>query len=94
LRLALYLHRKQWQELVLDDAGGGLPANLPHTIEVDISNLAMDEHISLTGLVMPKCTKVRYTLLLLAFGIEVLILSVKSSSSNKIKIQTLKLPLN
>ncbi len=31
-----------------------LPANLPHTIEVDISNLAMDEHISLTGLVMPK----------------------------------------
>ncbi|CAC9457736.1 LSU ribosomal protein L25p [uncultured Gammaproteobacteria bacterium] len=31
-----------------------LPANLPHTIEVDISNLAMGEHISLTGLTMPK----------------------------------------
>jgi hypothetical protein len=33
---------------------------------------------------VPKCTKVRYTLLLLAFGIEVLILSVKSSSSNQV----------
>jgi large subunit ribosomal protein L25 len=31
-----------------------LPANLPHVIEVDISNLAMDEHISLTGLAMPE----------------------------------------
>lgn len=31
-----------------------LPADLPHAIEVDISNLAMNEHISLTGLVTPK----------------------------------------
>lgn len=31
-----------------------LPANLPNSIEVDISNLAMDEHISLTGITMPE----------------------------------------
>ncbi len=31
-----------------------LPANLPHAIEVDISNLAMDDHISLTGLRLPE----------------------------------------
>ncbi len=31
-----------------------LPANLPHAIEVDISNLAIGEHISLTGLTMPE----------------------------------------
>lgn len=30
------------------------PTNLPHAIEVDISNLAMDEYISLTGIAMPK----------------------------------------
>jgi large subunit ribosomal protein L25 len=31
-----------------------LPANLPHFIEVDISNLSMGEHISLTGITMPE----------------------------------------
>lgn len=31
-----------------------LPANLPNAIEVDISNLTMDEHISLTGITMPE----------------------------------------
>lgn len=31
-----------------------LPADLPHAIKVDISNLAMDAHISLTSLEIPK----------------------------------------
>ncbi len=31
-----------------------LPANLPNAIEVDISNLDMGEHISLTGITMPE----------------------------------------
>lgn len=31
-----------------------LPANLPNAIEVDVSNLEMNEHISLTGITMPK----------------------------------------
>ena len=31
-----------------------LPSDLPHAIEVDISNLEMDDHISLTGLNMPE----------------------------------------
>ena len=31
-----------------------LPADLPHAIEVDISGLEMDGHISLTGLTMPE----------------------------------------
>ncbi|QKQ24568.1 50S ribosomal protein L25/general stress protein Ctc [Candidatus Ruthia endofausta] len=31
-----------------------LPTDLPHAIDVDISNLAMGEHISLTGLNIPK----------------------------------------
>ncbi len=31
-----------------------LPTDLPHAIDVDISNLTMGEHISLTGLNMPK----------------------------------------
>ncbi len=31
-----------------------LPTDLPHAIDVDISNLAMGEHISLTDLNMPK----------------------------------------
>ncbi len=31
-----------------------LPVNLPHAIEVDISNLTMDEHVSLTDITMPK----------------------------------------
>lgn len=31
-----------------------LPTDLPHAIDVDISNLAMGEHVSLTGLNMPK----------------------------------------
>ncbi|MDC9715017.1 MAG: 50S ribosomal protein L25/general stress protein Ctc [Gammaproteobacteria bacterium] len=31
-----------------------LPANLPNSIEVDISNLEMGEHISLTGITMPE----------------------------------------
>ncbi|SFV84993.1 LSU ribosomal protein L25p [hydrothermal vent metagenome] len=31
-----------------------LPANLPNSIEVDISNLEMGKHISLTGIVMPE----------------------------------------
>ncbi|SMM99853.1 LSU ribosomal protein L25p [uncultured Candidatus Thioglobus sp.] len=31
-----------------------LPANLPNSIDVDISNLELGEHISLTGLTLPK----------------------------------------
>lgn len=31
-----------------------LPANLPNSIEVDISNLEIGEHISLTGITIPK----------------------------------------